>query len=81
MAYFRCTEIQWVGMISCSITTFNYPMIFEVFHYLNDTMGNNKDNIQEVKKDKLDFNTKVCRDFLQASGLVFFILSNASYNL
>ena len=39
-------------------------MIFEVFHYLNDTIGNNKDNIQEVKKDKLDFNTKVCRNFL-----------------
>ena len=56
-------------------------MIFEVFHYFNDTMGNNKNNIQEVKKDKLDFNTKVCRDFLQASGSVFFILLNASYNL
>ena len=42
-------------MISCCIKTFNYPMIFEVFQNLNDTMGNNKDNIQEIKKDKLDF--------------------------
>ena len=42
--------------------------------------GNNVDNIEEVEKEKLDSNTKVCRDFFRL-WLVFFILLNASYNL
>ena len=42
-------------------------MIFEVFLYLDDTINNNDDNIQEVEK-----NTEVCRDLFRLQ-LVFFI--------
>ena len=37
-------------------------MIFEVFLYLNDTIDNNDNNVQEVEKDN-----EVCRDFVQDS--------------
>ena len=42
-------------------------MIFEVFLYLDDTINNNDDNVQEVEK-----NTEVCRDLFRLQ-LVFFI--------
>ena len=42
-------------------------MIFEVFLYLDDTIDNNDDNVQEVEKDN-----EVCRDMLRIR-LVFFI--------
>ena len=41
-------------------------MIFEVFLYLDDTIDNNDDNVQEVEKD-----TEVCRDLFRLR-LVFF---------
>ena len=50
-------------------------MIFEVFLYLDDTIDNNDDNVQEVEKD-----TEVCRDLFRL-WLVFFIFQDASYNL
>ena len=42
-------------------------MIFEVFLYLDDTIDNNDDNVQEVEKDN-----EVCRDLFRL-WLVFFI--------
>ena len=42
-------------------------MIFEVFLYLDDTINNNDDNVQEVEKDN-----EVCRDLFRL-WLVFFI--------
>ena len=42
-------------------------MIFEVFLYLDDTIDNIDDNVQEVEKD-----TEVCRDVFRLR-LVFFI--------
>ena len=63
--------------VSCQI--FNKQlidlMIFEVFLYLNDTMDNNDDNVQEVEKDN-----EVCRDLISLR-LVFIIFQDASYNL
>ena len=63
--------------VSCQI--FNKQlidlMIFEVFLYLDDTINNNDDNVQEVEK-----NTEVCRDLFRLQ-LVFFIFQDASYNL
>ena len=49
--------------------------IFEVFLYLDDTIDNNGDNVQEVDQD-----TEVCRDLFRL-WLVFFIFQDASYNL
>ena len=42
-------------------------MIFEVFLYLDDTIDNIDDNVQEFEKD-----TEVCRDLFRL-WLVFFI--------
>ena len=42
-------------------------MIFEVFLYFDDTIGNNDDNVKDVEKD-----TEVCRDLFRF-WLVFFI--------
>ena len=56
----------------CSCPIFNKQLIglviFEIFIYLNDTIDNNDDNVQEVEKD-----TEACRDFFMLR-LVFFLL-------
>ena len=63
----------------CSWPIFNKQLIdlviFEVFFYLDDTINNNDDNVQEVEK-----NTEVCRDLFML-WLVLFIFQDASYNL
>ena len=73
----RIVEIRADVQVSCQI--FNKQlidlMIFEVFLYLDDTLNNNDDNVQEV--DKI---TEVCRDLFRLQ-LVFFIFQGASYNL
>ena len=73
----RIVGIRADVQVSCPI--FNKQlidlMIFEVFLYLDDTINNNDDNVQEVEK-----NTEVCRDLFRLQ-LVFFIFQDASYNL
>ena len=43
-------------------------VIFEIFIYLNDTIDNNDDNVQEVEKD-----TEACRDLFRLWLVFFFI--------
>ena len=50
-------------------------MIFEIFIYLNDTIDNNDDNVQEVEKD-----TEACRDLFRL-WLVFFSFFRMPANL
>ena len=69
----RIEGIRADAQFSCPI--FNKQLIFEVFLYLDDTTGNNDDNVQEVEKD-----TEVYRDSFRIR-LVFFILQDASQTL
>ena len=50
-------------------------MIFEVFLYLNDTIDNYDDNVQEVEKDN-----EVCRDLFRLR-FVFWLHQGSSNSL
>ena len=59
--------VDWGDSSRCINKQLIDLMIFKVFLYLNDTIDNNDDNVQELEKD-----TEICRDLFRL-WLVCFI--------